>query len=155
MTTNRDAFLTMLAISEGTQDQGDQHGYNVLVGSRPGRGIQMATLKRHPHVIVQFNSKQWSSAAGRYQLIWSTWCNLEQRLNLPDFSPASQDAAAIELIRGAGALNDVDMGRIEDAITKCRHIWASLPGAGYDQHENQMADLITAYQQAGGEVAAG
>ena len=33
------------------------------------------------------------------------------------------------------ALHDVLAGRIETAISKCRNIWASLPGAGYGHRE--------------------
>jgi len=33
MNTNRKAWLTMIAVSEGTQNIGNQSGYNVIVGS--------------------------------------------------------------------------------------------------------------------------
>jgi len=39
------------------------------------------------------------------------------------------------------------------AIDKCKNIWASLPGAGYGQHENSVDKLIAAYKAAGGVVA--
>ena len=38
-------------------------------------------------------------------------------------------------------------------IDKVKNIWASLPGAGYGQHENKLDKLITAYKDAGGTVA--
>jgi lysozyme len=65
-----------------------------------------------------------STAAGRYQIIKPTWLSLKSKLGLPDFSPASQDAAAIELIRQRGALADVQAGRIESAVNKCAKVWA-------------------------------
>jgi lysozyme len=83
-----------------------------------------------------------------------TWDRMRAKLGLPDFSPASQDAAAVGLIDDAGALNDVKAGRFETAIAKVRRIWASLPGAGYAQSERSMDMLRAAYQSAGGSFAA-
>jgi muramidase (phage lysozyme) len=45
------------------------------------------------------------------------------------------------------------MGYISVAIDKVKNIWASLPGAGYGQHENKLDKLITTYKDAGGTVA--
>jgi lysozyme len=95
-----------------------------------------------------------TSAAGRYQFLVKTWDELKDKLNLVDFSPASQDAAAIELIRQRGALNDVKAGRIQSAIAKCAPIWASLPGAGYNQPERKLSSLLTAFNNSGGTVTA-
>lgn len=151
--SNRTAFLDMLAFSEGTSACGHNNGYDVIVGSTPAAMRRIDSLDDHPRVTMQLNSKLWSSAAGRYQIIASTWSVLKLRLSLPDFSPASQDAAALELVRQCNALDLVDQGHITDAITACAHIWASLPGAGYSQHENTFTDLIDAYKKAGGTVA--
>jgi lysozyme len=94
-----------------------------------------------------------STAAGRYQIIKPTWLSLKSKLGLPDFSPASQDAAAIELIRQRGALADVQAGRIESAVNKCAKVWASLPGAGYGQREVKLQNFISNYQAEGGALA--
>ena len=67
--------------------------------------------------------------------------------------PASQDAAAIELIREAGALGDVRAGRFDEAVAKVRGIWASLPGAGYAQPEKSLESLRLAFLNAGGSLA--
>ncbi|MCF3972008.1 lysozyme, partial [Pseudomonas aeruginosa] len=37
-------------------------------------------------------------------------------------------------------------------IKQVSNIWASLPGAGYGQHEHKLADLLAMYRKAGGEV---
>lgn len=145
---NRQAFLDTLAVSEGTKDHGDD-GYNVLVG-----GELFHDYSRHPNVLVTLNKAGLkSTAAGRYQFLKRTWDALQTKLGLPDFGHTSQDAGCIELISEAGALDDVDAGRFDDAVSKCRRIWASLPGAGYGQHENKLSDLRAAYQRGGGVVA--
>lgn len=146
--SNITAFLDMLAVSEGTAGHGDD-GYNVLVGGDLFHGYD-----RHPNVLVTLNSKGLkSTAAGRYQFLRRTWVSLQAKLGLADFSPRNQDLAAIELIRERHALDDVKAGRFDAAVAKCSTIWASLPGAGYGQHENSLPALRQAYINAGGTLA--
>jgi muramidase (phage lysozyme) len=94
-----------------------------------------------------------STAAGRYQLLKRYYDAYKKQLNLPNFSPLSQDLIAIQQIRERGALQDIEMGYITIAIDKVKNIWASLPGAGYGQHENKLDKLITSFINAGGTVA--
>lgn len=94
-----------------------------------------------------------STAAGRYQILERYFDAYRVQLNLPDFGPASQDAIAVQLIRECRALADIEAGRFDAAIRKCASRWASLPGAGYQQHENRLDDLRTAYVAAGGSLA--
>lgn len=95
-----------------------------------------------------------STAAGAYQFTRPTWKRLKASLGLPDFSPASQDAAAIELIREKGALDDVYAGRAEVAAGKVRKVWASLPGAGYaGQASQSMTAFLDQYTNNGGAIA--
>src|SRR5271169_6049469 len=94
-----------------------------------------------------------STAAGAYQLIKPTWLALKARLSLPDFSPASQDAAATELIRERSAMDLVNSGQVADAIERCSSIWASLPGSTSGQPQAKLANLIQAYQSNGGGLA--
>lgn len=146
-TGNRKAFLDMIAVSEGTAHLGD-NGYNVLVG-----GGLFDSYADHPRKLITLNSKGLkSTAAGRYQLLSRNFDHYKALLHLPDFGPDSQDAIAIRLIKERGALDDVDAGRIGAAISKCRNIWASFPGAGYGQHENRIEKLELAYTEAGGTV---
>lgn len=151
---NRTAFLDMISVSEGTDGLGhNSDGYDIVVGSKPGHEIRIRGGAEPGCVVVELSETLWSSAAGRYQLIENTWKSLKQTLGLKDFSPGSQDAAATELLRQSGALPHIDAGRIENAIRAAQHIWASLPGAGYGQHENAMSKLVDVYKQKGGEVA--
>lgn len=81
------------------------------------------------------------------------WGHYRAALKLPDFGPVSQDKWAIQLIRERGALADINAGRIESALKKCRNIWASLPGAGYGQPEHKLETLLKKYVNYGGALA--
>lgn len=147
--TNVAAFLDMLAHAEGTARFGDQDGYDVLVG-----GSLFDGFGDHPRRSIYLESYGIrSTAAGRYQFLVGTWDDLVSRFGFRDFSPASQDAAAIQLIRQCKALRLVHDGKIREAIHACRRIWASLPGAGYGQREVATDELVTIYRAAGGNVA--
>lgn len=142
---NRDAFLSMVAVAEGTKGKGDD-GYNVIVGGKLFSGYS-----DHPRIKVWIRSIQaYSTAAGRYQIRRSIFDHYKAVLNLADFSPSAQDAIAIKLIRECRALEDVDAGRFDAAVAKCRSRWASFPGAGYGQPEKKIEALRAAYESAGG-----
>ncbi len=146
------AFLSMLAWSEGT-DNGRQptndRGYDVLVGGGLFRGYA-----DHPRVVVDLpRLKIQSTAAGRYQLLRRYYDAYKKTLGLKDFSPLSQDLIALQQIRERRALPLIQAGKIEEAIRAVRKTWASMPGAGYGQHEQKLADLLAVYRKAGGTVA--
>lgn len=150
--SNIDAFLAMIAHSEGTEHCGDR-GYNCIVGSTPQKPTLFLSYADHPRVKVILRPGLVSTAAGRYQILARYFDAYKEMLHLPDFSPASQDAIALQMIREQGAYDDVAAGRFDVAVEKCANIWASLPGAGYGQHENRLADLRAAFTQAGGALA--
>ena len=155
------AFLAMIRTAEGTAGP---NGYRTMFGGQLFEG-----WADHPRRALQFRDKAgrqlWTSAAGAYQFMAvspiptggstsvNTWDRIAARLGLPDFSPASQDAAAVELIREAGALGDVRAGRFDQAVSKVRGIWASMPGAGYAQPEKSLEALRFAYLDNGGTLA--
>lgn len=156
---NVQAFLLMLRYAEGTSGP---DGYRTLFG-----GDLFDSYDDHPRIAKQFRDQAgrllWTTAAGAYQAMAvspipgtnkttkvDTWDRVRARLQLPDFSPASQDAFAVDLIRERGALGDVIAGRLASAIRKCAPVWASLPGAGYAQPERALSSLYAAYQSAGG-----
>lgn len=148
MNTNRKAFLDMIATSEGTINLGD-NGYNVVVG-----GTLFDSYTDHPRQLVRLNPKLSSTAAGRYQLLARYYDSYKKSLDLPDFSPDSQDQIALQQIKECRAIADIDLGHFDEAVRKCAHIWASLPGAGYGQHENSLSKLRAAYTAAGGTITA-
>lgn len=147
------AFLDMLAVSEigAALLAASDDGYNVLEGSTTERPILFADYSTHPHVVL--NNVQTSTAAGRYQLLNRYYPPYRDQLKLVDFGPISQDRIAIQQIKESRAFDLIIAGNIDAAVARCAHIWASLPGAGYQQHENKLATLLTSYQQAGGIVA--
>ncbi|KVO34149.1 glycoside hydrolase family 104 protein [Burkholderia ubonensis] len=151
---NRVAFLDMIAVSEiGSGLLAKSHdGYNVLVGSTPSRPLLFTSYAAHPNVLNRQISVP-STAAGRYQILNRWWRIYQAQMKLPDFGPVSQDRYALQQLREHGALPLIDAGRFREAVAKVSNVWASLPGAGYGQHENQIEHLLAAYQAAGGEVA--
>lgn len=152
------AGLMMLRYAEGTAGP---EGYRTMFG-----GGLFDSFADHPRIAHRFTNRAgrqlWTTAAGAYQFLAvsplpdgrftkvDTWDRLQAKLQLPDFSPASQDAAAVELIRERGALGDLMAGRLSEFVRKCAPIWASLPGAGYAQPERKFASLQAAFQSAGG-----
>lgn len=146
---NLSAFLDMLAVSEGTARLGDD-GYNVIVG-----GDLFESYADHPRRLVDLPRLGIkSTAAGRYQLLARYFDAYKRQFprSIHDFSPLAQDWIAIQQIRERRALPDILAGRFDVAVKKVSNIWASLPGAGYGQHENKIERLRLAYVQAGGVV---
>ena len=146
------AFLDMLAWSEigapllAVSDD----GYNVLVGSTSTVPLLFQSYATHPNV---YSARYNSTAAGRYQILSRYWAHYRDLLKLPDFGPLSQDRYAIQQIKERHALDDVIAGNLADAIGNVSNIWASLPGAGYGQHEHHIDGLRAAYLAAGGALA--
>ena len=146
----RKAFLDMLAWSEGTDKKGqptNHRGHDAIVG-----GSLFTDYSDHPRKLVTLNPKLKSTAAGRYQLLSRWWDAYRKQLGLKDFSPASQDAVALQQIKERRALELIDSGDIRQAIDRCSNIWASLPGAGYGQFEHKADNLIAKFKEAGGMV---
>lgn len=141
------AYLRTIAFSEGTDKPGQptrNKGYDVIVG-----GALFTSYADHPRVVVPFPKLGIkSTAAGRYQILARYYDHYKAQLKLKDFGPEAQDAIAWQLIGECGAQGDVLAGNFEVAIAKCRSRWASLPGAGYGQHEHKMSDLRKVYDDA-------
>lgn len=150
--SNLDAFLAMIATSEGTANIGDR-GYNCLVGSTPQQPILFGSYHDHPRLTVQLSTALASTAAGRYQILKRYFDAYKVQLRLQDFGPDAQDLIALEMIKECGAFMDVAEGRFESAVAKCASRWASLPGSQYGQRTNLIADLKAAYVSAGGTIA--
>ena len=143
---NVQAFLRAIRLGEGTSDEA---GYNRIVG-----GGTFADDSVHPHVRVFLPKYQvYSTAAGAYQIIFPTWTALCKQYDFPDFTPESQDEAAVALIVGRGALNDVLLGDLKTAVQKCAAEWASLPGSTAGQRTESYQSVENEYLAHGGKLA--
>ncbi|MGO2009250.1 glycoside hydrolase family 24 protein [Vreelandella alkaliphila] len=148
------AFLDTLAFAEiGTpmlSDPRTDNGYRIIVGSLPSKLILIDDYDDHPRQLMQIRKGLSSTAAGRYQILSRYWDHYKLTLSLPDFAPLSQDRYAIQQVREQKALPLIQEGRIADAIHRCRNIWASLPGAGYGQHEYSLERLLLEFKRSKG-----
>ena len=113
-----------IRLAEGTFRNGDR-SYNTGYG-----GNMFTNLDKHPDT-VWHTDKGSSSAAGAYQFMPNTWNTVVQpNLNLPDFSPASQEKAGEFLAKRRGVNTDTifttraDFGK---ALNTLSPEWAGLP----------------------------
>jgi muramidase (phage lysozyme) len=156
------SFLDLIAWAEGTSTNAltQNDGYDVIVTGHDGPEI-FSSYDDHPFAsgrppkVVRTHPYLASTASGRYQLLLRWWEPYKAQLQLSDFSPASQDAVAIQQITERRAMPMIQAGDIHGAIAACSNIWASLPGNDYDQPGGQtMAALLTRYGQLSGAAAA-
>ena len=138
------AFLAMIRQFESNDD------YNVIYG-----GSRFSDMTDHPRKRIPINipgyEGKFSSAAGAYQFIEKTWDNLATRLGLTDFSPASQDSAAIELLREIGALPYIKSGNFDQAVRIAASQWASLPYSAAKQNPKSIVaanEFLNRYMSA-------
>jgi len=149
---NLKAFLMVIRYAEGT-DSSD--GYQIQY-----TGTRFYDFADHPRIARCGNIRGksvCSTAAGAYQFLETTWDEVAYAVGATDFSPASQDRGAMELIYRAGAMSDVESGNIPKAIAKLANVWASFPrwngdaNGSYSQSVVSMDELLQVfryYQQA-------
>ena len=157
MTRNQKAWLEMIAYAEcgyALLDVSD-NGYNVLVSSTAARPYLFYDYSKHPRRYMKFSARITSSAAGRYQFLFDTWSDLTKATGLSDFSPATQDIMALKLAEQRGAMPYILQGFIEEALWRCRFIWASFPGNNYGQGHKSLDQLLLAYYRGGGILIGG
>ncbi|MFM1259537.1 glycoside hydrolase family 104 protein [Yersinia enterocolitica] len=132
-------YLDVLSNAEGTASYANS-GYNTMFG-----GDQFYDNSDHPRQLKDFTqtdgTKNKTSAAGRYQFTSSSWDDAAKALNLTDFSPRSQDLAALFLIQRAGQLENVTNGNFADATSGLGGVWASLPSSNYAQPKRSWEEI--------------
>jgi muramidase (phage lysozyme) len=146
------ALLNTIRYAEGTPGQA---GYQTMFG-----GGKFDTTKgwQHPDKVIRSGGYA-SSAAGAYQFLQPTWQGTAKALGLPDFSPKSQDLAALYLIdKKRGALDPFLKGEKFGTVTnKLAPEWASLPTSGggsyYGQPSKPLGDLYKYYEQQKQQLA--
>ena len=139
------AFFTVIRKGEGTPDA---MGYNRLFG-----GEHFMDFSRHPNRKIT-KSGYTSTAAGAYQFLKSTWDETAKAMNLPDFSPLSQDIGALGRLAFRGAIDAILTGDFERAIALTNKEWASLPGSPYGQPVVSYQAALSTFKTAGGKLAA-
>ncbi len=146
------AFLDLIGWSEGTTTSPitQKNGYDVNVTGIDGPS-RFDDFSDHP--FAHGGSIQWkvsppefSTAAGKYQILAHNFKVYKVQLNLLDFSPASQDTIAIQMMKERKAIPFIEAGNIAAAITACSSAWASFPGNDYGQGGHSMNALLEQYQ---------
>ena len=154
------AFLHMIQSSEHVypRDVENQAAYSTFYGGSTFSNFADHPVNTREKVGVRLSDAQCrasgfkpgcvSTAAGAYQFIKPTWDRIRSiSPRLPDFSPASQDAAAVRLLDRIGALTLIEVGDIEGAVTKASGTWASLPGSKAQQNPRQLAFIIDRFNE--------
>ncbi|MFE8049320.1 glycoside hydrolase family 24 protein [Brenneria goodwinii] len=140
---NARSYLDAISRAEGTSAYMNS-GYHTMFG-----GGQVADLSDHPRQLRDFQQTDgtWNktSAAGRYQFTQKSWDEAATALGLNDFSPQSQDLAALWLIQRAGQLDNVLNGNFMDATNNLGGVWASLPSSPYAQPKRSAAEMEAYY----------
>jgi lysozyme len=158
------AFLYMIRASEHVfpRDVENDAAYNIFYG-----GARFNDLSDHPVNTGEmkpvklpdamcraagFSPGCVTTAAGAYQIIRPTWNRVRDKLGLVDFSPESQDRAAIELLEESGAMELLGLDDIEGAIRVASKVWASLPGSTAQQRPKALAYALDRYAEGLGRA---
>lgn len=116
---NLQAFL--MAIRSGESGVTDAaYGMMVFGGSFSDFSTHPKVFKTNPRDGTK------TSAAGAYQITYTTWVWLHVLAGVNDFSPASQDLMAIAYLRKIGALGDILDGNFSSAARKCKPVWQAF-----------------------------
>ncbi len=133
------AFLDTIGYAEGTNDR-----YDIIFTF-----ARFYSYADHPR-LIKCSYGLCSDAAGRYQFLSTTWDNLARRLDLPDFSPDSQDRAAVLLLKDAGVYGTVvsinDFDDFSRAAYGVSTTWASFPGSPYGQPTYSASALYSKFR---------
>lgn len=115
------AFLKLIRYAEHRRE--DDEVYFYMLGGK----LKSYDTSRHP--IQRFHARaNCPDMAGAYHHRLKTWEEAYRSGIVSDFSPASQDLLAIRKMVSNSALQYVEAGDIESAITRLNGIWTALPG---------------------------
>lgn len=120
---NVQAFLRVIRSRESSQSP---DAYRMIVG-----GGFFNDFSDHPRIkglcwTTKDGKRLCSTAAGAYQITATTYDEAKRLMNIPDFSPQSQDLIALGRIAARGALDDVLAGRLDAAIPKLKLEWEAF-----------------------------
>lgn len=148
---NANVWAFLRVIRQGETDQTDR-AYRMMFGGSLFAIPPDVPKWDHPRMLHTFDGLS-STAAGAYQILMRTWDNLVGQYEFPDFSPTSQDLAAIALIYGRDAIQDIRQGNVSEGIRKCCQEWASLPYSPYGQPRKSLAQAMETFTDYGGRIA--
>ena len=153
-----DPYLRALMRTISASESNVMRPYHVVYG-----GDYVGTLDRHPNRCESIgqgpNRGNCSTAAGRYQLLYSTWLELAARYHPQrtddaldatglSFAPVYQDAvvyAWLEDGRWGNVAAQLRQGRIQPVLRRLSGTWTSL---GYGIENNSMSrELPKVYQR--------
>jgi muramidase (phage lysozyme) len=138
VSADQKALLDLIGYTEGTAGHGED-GYNVTFAYH-----YFDDCNHHPDLDI-CSGGYCSTAAGRYQFLYTTWTGL----HLPNFRPENQTLGAMKLISYRGA--SIPSGRpltateFVDVMNKISWEWASLPPGRYGQPSKTMNEARTKY----------
>lgn len=91
----------------------------------------------------------FSTAAGAFQITRPTWNEVRDYggSHLPDFTPESQQEAALRIMAKIGALPLIDAGNITGALPILGKRWASIPGARGKQGQRTVDFALSAFTE--------
>ena len=139
---NVKAFLAVIREKESRGD------YRAIVF-----GGQFQDYGDHPRVSRRRKDGRLTSAAGAYQFTASTWDEVRREMGLADFTPASQDVAALGRIAYRGALPYVVDGFFDVAVAKLIQEWTSLPGSGESGWKGGLDEARAYFVARGGRLS--
>jgi muramidase (phage lysozyme) len=143
-------LLDTIAYAEGLAGAGTYNGYDTLVTFIKIPAWSPITTLGHPNQLIFVSSKiGGSTAAGRYQFLYTSWLGVNSKTNAT-FTPENQDKAATTALQGNGFTakdstdaytvakqqitnNTVDVSKnpaFLKFLDKSFKIWASLPSSG-------------------------
>ena len=81
-------------------------------------------MSQHPNT----PNDKGNTAAGKYQFIKRTWDKIAQKIGAKDFSPNSQDRAALQLLIDNKAIEPLLKGNFDEAAYAAAKAWDVFPG---------------------------
>jgi muramidase (phage lysozyme) len=145
LTPIRSLYLDLIAYCEGTDRNinGMREGYNIRYAFKT-----FSDYSKFPTGRITANGIT-SSASGRYQIMDFTWYgDIQPALNLPDFSPDSQDQACLWLLHiKRKILHYVDRDNLKAFCSIASWEWASIPPSRYGQGNYKYNDIVNIYNK--------
>lgn len=132
-------------IRQAEHSRNTKDPYRTAVTNKP-----INDLSWHPGKAYKFNKKgDKSTASGAYQFLKGTWNEIAKAVGIEDFTPRSQDIAAVARIDWRGGLDNVLAADFDGFVNAVKNEWASFPGGKYNQSKRSWSFMNRAWREAG------